>query len=159
MTEAVLSETDHEFLDLAIEQAEASLQEGGCPVGAVLALDDRLIATGRNQRVQRADPLGHAELVCLRQAGRQSSLAEMSLFVTLAPCLMCAGTIAQFQIPRLIIGDTVNYAGHAEFLQVHGVDIVAVDDTRCIEMMAAFIADRPALWAEDMGDCRVLNSA
>ena len=159
MAEAVLSEKDRDFLDLAIEQAEASLREGGCPVGAVLVLEDRLIATGRNQRVQRADPLGHAEMVCLRQAGRQSSLAGMSLFVTLAPCLMCAGTIAQFQIPRLIIGDTVNYTAHGDFLQEHGVDVVAVDDTRCIEMMSAFIADRPALWAEDMGDCRVLNSA
>ncbi|MDH3740928.1 MAG: hypothetical protein OER56_04965, partial [Hyphomicrobiales bacterium] len=69
----MLTETDKKFLRISYEEALAGYSEGGCPIGSVLAEGDRLIAQGRNQRVQKCDPIAHGEMDCLRKAGRQKS--------------------------------------------------------------------------------------
>ena len=149
---AAMSETDRRFLALAYEQAKLGYDEGGCPIGSVLAEGDRLIAAGRNQRVQKGDPIAHGEMDCLRTAGRQKSYRRMTLYTSLSPCMMCAGTIVQFAIPRVVVGEAVNFAGNAEFLRDRGVEVILADDAACIALMRRFIAEKPALWAEDIAE-------
>ena len=100
-----LTTTDAKFLRMAYEEALAGFNEGGCPIGSVLAEGERLIARGRNQRVQQGDPIAHGEMDCLRKAGRQKSYRRMTLYTSLSPCMMCTGTILQFGIPRVVVGE------------------------------------------------------
>jgi len=147
---ADLGGTDAKFLRLAFEEAKAGFDEGGCPIGSVLAEGDRLIARGRNQRVQQGDPIAHGEMDCLRKAGRQTSYRRMTLYTSLSPCMMCSGTIIQFGIPRVVVGEAVNFAGNPDFLRARGVEVVIADDADCIALMARFIREKPALWNEDI---------
>lgn len=147
-----LSETDRRFLRLAYEEAKAGYEEGGCPIGSVLAQGDRLIAQGRNQRVQKGDPIAHGEMDALRKAGRQKSYRKMTLYTSLSPCMMCTGTILQFGIPRVVVGENVNFGGNEALLRERGVEVVIADDADCKALMARFIAEKPALWNEDIAE-------
>ncbi len=149
---AHLSDTDRRFLRLAYEEALAGYEEGGCPIGSVLAEGDRLIARGRNQRVQKGDPIAHGEMDALRNAGRQKSYRATTIYTSLSPCMMCSGTIIQFGIPRVVIGENVNFGGNEEFLRQRGVEVIVADDADCIALMRRFIAEKPELWAEDIAD-------
>ena len=148
----MLTDTDRKFLRLAYEEAKGGYDEGGCPIGSVLARGDTLIAQGRNQRVQQGDPIAHGEMDCLRKAGRQTSYRDMTLYTTLSPCMMCSGTILQFKIPRVVIGEAENFAGNPDFLRQHGVEVILADDPDCIALMRRFIAEKPALWNEDIAE-------
>jgi cytosine/creatinine deaminase len=145
-----LGMTDAKFLRLAYAEAKAGFEEGGCPIGSVLAEGDRLLAQGRNQRVQQGDPIAHGEMDCLRKAGRQKSYRRMTLYTSLSPCMMCTGTIIQFGIPRVVIGEATNFAGNPELLSQRGVELIIADDPDCIALMARFIRERPELWNEDI---------
>jgi cytosine/creatinine deaminase len=145
-----LGAIDAKFLRLAYEEAEAGFNEGGCPIGSVLAEGEHLIARGRNQRVQRGDPIAHGEMDCLRKAGRQKSYRRMTLYTSLSPCMMCTGTILQFGIARVVIGEDKNFAGNADLLRQRGVEVVIADDPDCIALMARFIREKPELWHEDI---------
>ena len=147
---AALGIVDVRFLRMAYEEALAGFNEGGCPIGSVLAEGERLIARGRNQRVQQGDPIAHGEMACLRQAGRQRSYRRMTLYTSLSPCMMCAGTIVQFAIPRVIVGEDRNFAGNVDFLRQRGVEVIIADDPDCIALMARFIREKPQLWHEDI---------
>lgn len=147
-----LSEADRKFLRIAYEEALLGYREGGCPIGSVLAEGDRLVAQGRNQRVQKGDPIAHGEMDCLRKAGRQKSYRSMTLYTSLSPCMMCAGTIVQFKIPRVVVGEAVTFPGNPDFLRSHGVEVVIADDPDCRDLMARFIRERPALWNEDIAE-------
>ncbi len=146
----MLNDTDSKFLKIAYDEAKAGYDEGGCPIGAALALGDTLIASGRNQRVQQGDPIAHGEMDCLRKAGRQKSYKGMTLYTTLSPCMMCSGTIVQFGIKRVIIGEAENFEGNPQFLRDHGAEIIIADDAQCIALMKKFIAEKPELWLEDI---------
>ncbi len=148
----MLTETDRKFLQIAYREALAGFDEGGCPIGSVLAEGDRLIAQGRNQRVQRGDPIAHGEMDCLRKAGRQRSYRKMTLYTSLSPCMMCAGTIVQFGIPRVVVGENVNFGGNEDFLRERGVEIILAGDRDCIALMQRFIEEKPELWAEDIAE-------
>jgi cytosine/creatinine deaminase len=147
---AALGIVDVRFLRMAYEEALAGFNEGGCPIGSVLAEGERLIARGRNQRVQQGDPIAHGEMACLRQAGRQRSYRRMTLYTSLSPCMMCAGTIVQFAIPRVIVGEDRNFAGNVDFLRQRGVEVIVAEDADCIALMARFIREKPELWHEDI---------
>ena len=149
---AKLSVIDARFLRMAYEEASAGFNEGGCPIGSVLAEGERLIARGRNQRVQQGDPIAHGEMDCLRKAGRQRSYRRMTLYTSLSPCMMCTGTIIQFAIPRVVVGEARNFPGNPELLRRHGVEVIIADDPDCIALMARFIREKPALWAEDIAE-------
>lgn len=149
---AQLSDTDRRFLRLAYEEALAGYEEGGCPIGSVLAEGERLIARGRNQRVQKGDPIAHGEMDALRNAGRQKSYRGMTIYTSLSPCMMCSGTIIQFGIPRVVIGENANFGGNEDFLRQRGVDVIVADDADCIDLMHRFIAEKPELWAEDIAE-------
>ena len=145
-----LSAVDARFLRMAYEEAEAGCNEGGCPIGSVLAEGERLIARGRNQRVQQGDPIAHGEMDCLRKAGRQKSYRRMTLYTSLSPCMMCTGTVLQFGIPRVVIGEDENFPGNPDLLRQHGVEVLIADDADCIALMARFIREKPELWHEDI---------
>lgn len=147
-----LGDVDRKFLRLAYEQAKLGHDEGGCPIGSVLARGSELVAVGRNQRVQKGDPVAHGEMDCLRNAGRQRSYRGMTLYTSLSPCMMCSGTIVQFKIPRVVVGEAVTFAGFPDFLRAHGVEVIIVDDPDCISLMRQFITASPALWAEDTAE-------
>jgi cytosine deaminase len=140
------------FVRAAIEEARASQSEGGVPIGAVLVREGQIIARGCDLTVQRNDPTAHAEIVCLASARRQP-LHDATLYCTLMPCFLCAGAAVEFRIPRFVIGDSVNYTGRARagascpgLLQSHGVELVDLADSECVEMMAKFVREHPDRW-------------
>jgi cytosine deaminase len=140
------------FMKCAVEEAEAGLQEGGIPIGSVLVCDGRIIGRGRNRRVQDDDPVLHAEIDCLRNAGRVRSYAGCTLYSTLMPCYLCAGAAVQFGIGKVVAGESKNFAGAREFLESHGVEVLDLDLDICKEMMGTFIREHPDLWYEDIGE-------
>jgi len=143
---------DRLALDAAIEQARKSLGEGGIPIGAAL-LDARgvVVALGHNQRVQRGDPTAHAETVCIRNAGRRRDWHTLTMATTLSPCAMCTGTAVLYAIPRIVIGENRTFQGREDWLAAEGIAFRVLDDPRCVRLMERFIADRPDLWNEDIG--------
>ena len=143
---------DQALMDEAVAQAQKSLSEGGLPIGAVLARGTILLAAGHNRRVQHGDPIAHGEMDCFRTAGRLRSYRDLTLFTTLSPCMMCAGTIVQFGIPRVIVGENQTFPGNENFLRARGVEVTVLDDPRCIALMRRFQAEFPEVWAEDIGE-------
>lgn len=139
-------------IDACYEQALKSYHEGGLPIGSTLTRGDEIIAVGHNRRVQQGNPILHGEMDCLQNAGRQTSYRDCTLYTSLSPCMMCSGTIVQFKIPHVVICENRNFGGNEQFLRDHGVAVDIVDDPRCIELMARFIAEIGALWAEDIAD-------
>ncbi len=148
----MLNATDRKFLRLAYEEAKAGYDEGGCPIGSVLARGDELVSQGRNQRVQKGDPIAHGEMDALRKAGRQKSYRDMTIYTSLSPCMMCTGTIIQFGIPRVVIGENTTFGGNEEFLRSKGVEVIVADDPDCIALMTRFIDEKPELWNEDIAE-------
>jgi len=140
-----------EFLRAALEEAKRGLAESGLPIGSVLVRDGQIIARGHNRRVQKGDPMAHAEIDCLTQAGRQKTYKDTVLYSTLMPCFLCSGAIVQFGIPKVIAGESLNFAGGPDFLRQHGVEVIDLHDPQCIEMMSRFIREYPELWHEDIG--------
>ena len=146
----MLTQVDLRFIELSFEEAKRSLDQGGLPIGSALARGDKLIASGHNQRVQQGDPIAHGEMDCLRKAGRQATYRDATLYTSLSPCMMCAGTIVQFKIPRVVINDTINFGGNEAFLREHGVEVTDAAHLPSIEQMRRFIAEHPTLWNEDI---------
>ena len=139
-----------EFMHAAYQQALKSYQEGGLPIGAAMVADGAIVAAGHNRRVQDGDPIAHGEMDCFRKAGRRSRYDDITLYTTLSPCMMCSGTILQFGVKRVVVGENQNFPGNIEFLRSHGVDVVLLNDAECIALMKRFIAERPDLWDEDI---------
>ena len=154
-----LSATDQKFLRMAYDEAKAGYDEGGCPIGSVLAEGERLISRGRNQRVQCGDPIAHGEMDALRKAGRQKSYRKMTLYTSLSPCMMCTGTIIQFGIPRVIVGENRNFGGNEALLRERGVEVIIAGDPDCVALMARFIAEKPELWNEDIAEQQAQGSS
>jgi cytosine/creatinine deaminase len=142
--------SDFEFMTAALEQAEKSYREGGLPIGAVMVEDGRIVARGHNKRVQDGDPIAHGEMDCLRNAGRRRRYDNVTLYTTLSPCMMCSGTVLQFGIPRVVVGEDVTFPGNLEFLRQHGVEVRLLSDERCKSLMERFIREKPELWDEDI---------
>jgi cytosine/creatinine deaminase len=142
---------DLEMMQLALGEARAGLDEGGVPVGAVLASGGQVLAQGRNERVQRGDPVAHGEIACLRNAGRRPSYRGTTLYTTLSPCPMCSGAILLFQIPRVIVGEAESFAGDLGLLTESGVDVVLLGDPGCVAAMQEFQRRYPEVWSEDIG--------
>jgi cytosine deaminase len=146
----IAAPNDQEFLKAAFNEALASYRQGGIPIGAVMVENGIIIGKGHNQRVQLNDPIAHGEMDCIRNAGRRASYKEVTLYTTLSPCMMCAGTIIQFGIPRVIVGENLSFKGNLEFLKSHGVEILLMNDSGCHDLMQKFIKGKPILWDEDI---------
>ncbi len=141
-----------EFMREALMQAQKSLREGGIPIGSVLVRDGEILSKGHNKRVQEQNPILHGEMDCLNNAGRVGSFKNTIIYSTLMPCFMCAGTIVQFKIPKVIVGESQTFKGALEFMESHGVEVVDIRSQECVSMMEKFISDNPALWNEDIGE-------
>jgi len=139
---------------VAIEQARLGRAEGGIPIGAALFVDGEVVAAGRNRRVQLSSATRHGETDCLEQAGRlpASVYARATMYTTLSPCDMCTGAILLYKIPRVVIGEHETFLGAEDLLRSRGVEVVNLDSSECKYLMAEFIAERPDLWAEDIGE-------
>jgi creatinine deaminase len=152
-----LSANDQKWMERAFLQAQKSYDEGGLPIGSVLVrhLKDGgeiLVGEGHNQRIQQGDAIAHGEMDAIRNAGRQRSYRDTTIYTTLSPCMMCSGTIVQFNIPRVVIGENANFGGNEEFLRQRGVVVIILDDPKCTELMGRFIRERPDIWNEDIGE-------
>ena len=143
---------DVKYMAIALEEAQRSYNEGGLPIGAVMVdnVTNVLISKGHNRRYQDGDPIAHGEMDCIRKAGRRHRYDTITLYTTLSPCMMCTGTIIQFGIRRVVIGEDVNFKGNIDFLKNRNVDVVLLNDSGCIDLMRKFIDENPQLWDEDV---------
>jgi cytosine deaminase len=141
------------LLETAIQEAQYGLAEGGIPIGAAL-FDSagKVLGSGRNRRVQNGDPSAHGETDAFRRAGRQKSYRDKIMVTTLAPCWYCSGLIRQFGIGVVVVGESVNFRGGIDWLQENGIKVIDLASKECIEMLAKFIEEYPALWREDIGE-------
>lgn len=151
----IVTKADEACLRAALEEARASLAEGGVPIGAVLARGETILACGRDRTRQNGDPTAHAEIECLRAAGRGKAFADATLYSTLLPCFLCSGAVVELGIKRVVIGDSVNYAGKGRmggscgaFLHAHEVELVDARDLECIDVLGRFIRDKPDAWTK-----------
>src|SRR4051794_9091553 len=149
----MMSATDYAaMLTVALEEARTGMAEGGVPIGAALFhRDGRLLGRGHNRRVQQGDPSVHGETDAFRNAGRQRSYRDTVMVTTLAPCWYCSGLVRQFGIGKVVVGESVNFEADLDWLREAGVEVVDLASQECIEMLAAFIAEHPELWHEDIG--------
>lgn len=142
----------NKYMKIAIREALLGLKEGGIPIGAILTKNEKIIGHGHNRRVQECNPILHAEIDCLRNAGRIGSYKNTILYSTLIPCYLCAGAIVQFGIKKVIIGENETFKnGSKEFMEYHGIKIINLNLTECKIMMKNFIKNCPDLWNEDIG--------
>lgn len=135
----------------AIAEAKQGLSEGGIPIGSVIIKDGKIVGKGHNKRVQDSDPVTHAEIDCLRNAGRIGNYQETTLYSTLMPCYLCAGAVVQFGIKKVIVGESETFAGAKQFMESHGVEVVNLNLDECKQIMSKFIQEKPELWNEDIG--------
>ena len=139
------------YMQAAIDEARQGLKEGGIPIGSVIIRDGKIIGRGHNKRVQDGDPVTHAEIDCLRNAGRIGNYKDTILYSTLMPCYLCAGAVVQFGIKKVYAGENETFAGAKEFMESMGVEVINLDSEECKEMMRKFIDENPKLWNEDIG--------
>ena len=143
------------MLTIAYEEAKVGFDEGGVPVGAALFdSNGRLLGRGRNRRVQDNDPSVHGETDAFRKAVRQTNYRDKILVTTLAPCWYCSGLIRQFNIGTVIVGESVNFDGHLDWLKEAGVKVIELNNAHCIDLMKRFIEKSPDIWFEDIGECK-----
>jgi creatinine deaminase len=141
---------DEKFIQLALQEAKRSYEEGGLPIGAVMVENGQVIASGHNRRVQEGNPIAHGEMDCFKNAGRRARYGDVTLYTTLSPCMMCSGTIIQFGIEKVVIGENRNFPGNIDFLKKHGIEVLLLNDPECIALMERFIREKPQLWDEDI---------
>jgi len=144
----------NEFMQAAIDEAKAGVAEGGIPIGSVLVHNGKILGRGHNRRVQTGSSVLHGEMDALENAGRQSAKVyqECVIYTTLSPCSMCSGAILLYGIPKVVIGENHSFMGEEELLRSRGVEIELVDSQECKQLMADFMAEKPQLWNEDIGE-------
>lgn len=142
------------FMQAAIEEAELGLAEGGIPIGSVLVHEGKIIGRGHNRRVQKGSAVLHGEMDALENTGRLPARVyrESTIYTTLSPCSMCSGAILLYGIPRVVIGENRSFMGEEELLRSRGVELTVLDNARCVELMRDFMAAKPELWNEDIGE-------
>jgi creatinine deaminase len=141
------------MLEVALKEARTGRNEGGVPIGAAMFDGEgRLLASGRNRRVQQDDPSVHGETDAFRRAGRQRSYRDKIMVTTLAPCWYCSGLIRQFGIRTLVVGESRNFSGGVEWLKSLGVEVIDLDSQECSDLLTGFIAEHPEIWNEDIGE-------
>jgi len=146
--------TDHEFMELAVKEALQASRTGEVPVGAVLVKDGEVVARDHNRPISLIDPTAHAEILALRAGAarmRNYRLSDCELYVTIEPCLMCAGAIVQSRVSRLIFGARDEKGGAVKSLyQIledprlnHRPEVIeGVLGEQCQDIMQAFFSAR-----------------
>ncbi|MBV8571657.1 MAG: nucleoside deaminase [Acidobacteriaceae bacterium] len=141
------------FFQAALAEAKASFAAGGIPIGSILVIDGRIVGRGHNKRIQKQNPILHAEMDCLENGGRlaPADYRRATLYSTLSPCDMCSGAILLYKIPNVVIGENRTFRGPEDYLRSRGVNVEVVDDPECTRLMEAFIRTNPSVWNEDIG--------
>lgn len=140
-----------QFLSQAIAEARLGLSEGGIPIGSVLVRDGKIIGRGHNRRVQNNNPTAHAEIECLKNAGRINDYADTVLYSTLMPCAMCAGAAVQFKVPVVVAGENRTFKSASDWMESMGTEVIDMDSDECFQMLADFAKAQPDVWNEDIG--------
>ena len=142
------------FMQAALDEAQQGLAEGGIPIGSVLVHAGKIIGRGHNRRVQNGSTILHGEMDALENAGRQSAAVyrECVIYTTLSPCPMCSGAILLYGIPKVIIGENQTFLGDEAHLRIRGIVLEVLNEPQCIALMTRFIAAKPGLWNEDIGE-------
>jgi creatinine deaminase len=149
----IVSEHDL-YMDEAVREARLGRDEGGIPIGSVLVRNGVIIGRGHNRRVQMQDPVLHAEIDCLRNAGRVGVYTGCVLYSTLMPCYLCAGAVVQFRIPVVVVGESKTFPGAEEFMLSKGVRVIDLDRADCRDLLQEFISIHPDIWDEDIGELK-----
>ena len=149
---AELLDNAETYMAIALEEARASMKEGGIPVGAVLVKDGSVVGKGRNRHIQNNDPTAHAEIECIRNAGRMSSYSGVILYVTTMPCHLCAGALVHFGIEYVVVGERRNFSGARSFLKDHWIQLDRLDDEECVTLLASYIEKHADIWKLDVGE-------
>jgi cytosine/creatinine deaminase len=140
------------MLEVALAEARLGLSEGGIPIGAaIFDSKGQLISSGRNRRIQQDDPSIHGETDAFRRAGRQDSYRDLIMVTTLAPCWYCSGLVRQFGFCTVVVGESRNFQGGIDWLRSSGVEVIDLDSSDCIALLADYIRCNPAVWNEDIG--------
>jgi creatinine deaminase len=149
-----MSELDYAaMLEVALAEARQGLAEGGIPIGAaIFDADGRVIGAGHNRRVQNGDPSLHGETDAFRNAGRQRSYRKLIMVTTLAPCWYCSGLVRQFGFRTVVVGESRNFQGGADWLRSLGVEVIDLNSEECATLLAGYIRANPAVWNEDIGE-------
>jgi tRNA(adenine34) deaminase len=146
--------TDEEFMGVALELAREARERGEVPVGAVLVIDGEIMGRGFNQPVSRNDPTAHAEIVALRQAGREAGnyrLPGSTMYVTIEPCQMCVGAMVHARVARVVYGTPEPKAGaiesamraHEHPALNHRLEVTGrVLENECREVIQGFFKER-----------------
>src|SRR5947208_6932824 len=143
---------EKQLLSEAIREARLGQSSGGIPIGSILAdAAGNIVARGHNLRVQTGDPTAHAEVVCIRNAGRRRDWRDLTLVSTLSPCIMCSGTSLLFGISRVVMGESRHFIGAEDLIRQRSVSLQVLDHPECIALMRSFIELNPDLWNEDIG--------
>jgi cytosine deaminase len=142
------------FMQVAIEEAQIGLAEGGIPIGSVIVHNNKIIGRGHNRRVQNDSPILHGEMDAFENAGRQSAkiYRESIIYTTLSPCAMCSGAIILYGISHVIIGENHTFMGEEVLLRSKGISVEVLQNQQCIALMKDFISTKPQLWNEDIGE-------
>jgi len=157
---------DQLYMRAAVEQAQLNIRAGErlvdrpfLPIGAAIAENGTLVALGRNHRVQLNDPTSHAEIDCLRNAGRfgVKRYGDATLYTSLYPCKMCGGAICLFGIKRIVVADMgLDIEGSAkwrtppEYFKDNSVEVIQLDDRGMQEAFRKFVREHGDLWNEDV---------
>ncbi len=145
-----ISDSDNEYLKVALDHAKQSGYQGGVPAGAVLVGNGRVVGGGRNRKVQEGDRNAHAVIDCLKGCESLETYGEVSLYTTSSPCTMCAAAIVETGVSRVVIGDSFNFKGAPAFMREKGVEVVEMNDPECIQMLETFIRHHPGIWDEPL---------
>ena len=146
---------DRANLELAKAEARTGRHEGGIPIGAALVADDgTVLGVGHNRRVQMGSAIRHGETDALERSGRlpATTYARSTMYTTLSPCDMCTGAILLYGIKRVVMGENRTFVGGEDYLRSRGVEVVNLDSQACVDLMDEFIAARPDVWNEDIGE-------
>jgi cytosine/creatinine deaminase len=141
------------MLEVAKAEARKGLAEGGIPIGAaIFDMSGKLVGAGHNRRIQNGDPSLHGETDAFRNAGRQRSYRSFIMVTTLAPCWYCSGLVRQFGFRTLVVGESRNFQGGAEWLRSLGVKVIDLDSEECASLLSEYIRANPEIWNEDIGE-------
>jgi cytosine deaminase len=149
-----ISILDRKWYAFAFASAIEGYREGGIPIGAALvSSDDGLLSVGHNRRVQHRSSIHHGETNCIENAGRLSAreYSRSTIYTTLSPCYMCAGTILLYKIPRVVIGENETFQQSEDLLRSHGVEVIVLDDEVTKSFFQEWCDQNPELWNEDIG--------
>jgi creatinine deaminase len=146
-----------EFMQQAFAQAKQGHDEGNLPVGSVVVSDGVIIGRGRNRQHQTNDPTTHAELEAIRDASSRTDGNDIvsifkgaTCYTTMMPCPMCAGAIIRFGFSRVVVAETQSYAdgGTKPLIERQGIVVDVQDHDQCVELVEAYLLERPDLSAK-----------